>query len=415
MLLCATAQSLCAFRQVNELIGSVIVKGQTHIGVLGRHMSGAHRSDEPLIGHLYDAALGAVGWEEVLGELVRLFGAFCAAFSIVGPHRPGRIVHSGIDPALAARYLERYAGRNELALRTVKLPTGAVVTDTDVMPKDEFRRSGFYSDCLSKVGIDALMNLRAANHLDGLMANVCLFRTAAQGDFGAEHVARYRHLAPHVCRAVQLQIRTTEAEGERRALAEAMERMAHAAFVVDGFATVLRANAAGTALLAARDGLLYGPSESGTLRAAKPDETATLHRLITEAVVNQGAEVNSGSHLRISRREPHPPLVVTVLSIGSSSTTLGGLPPAAAALLLVTQPEGRSEAPSLSLLRDTFSLTRAEAEVAARAAQGEEVARIAEELGITSGTTRLHLHRIFEKTGVHRQAELALVLARLAA
>ena len=253
-------------------------------------MSGAHGSDEPLIGRLYDAALGAVGWEEILGELVHLFGAFCAAFSIVGPHRPGRIVHSGIDPALAARYLERYAGRNELALRTATLPIGAVVTDTGVMPKAEFRRSGFYTDCLSKVGIDALMNLRAANHLDGLMANVCLFRTAAQGDFGAEDVARYRRLAPHICRAVQLQIRATEAEGERRALAEAMERMARAAFLVDGFATVLRANAAGAALLAARDGLFDGSNGSGTLRATKLDETATLHRLITEAVVNRVPE-----------------------------------------------------------------------------------------------------------------------------
>src|SRR3954451_23076820 len=137
-------------------------------GVLGRDMSGAHGSDEPLIGRLYDAALGAVGWDEVLGELVRLHGAFCAAFSIVGPHRPGRIVHSGIDPALAARYLERYAGRNELALRTATLPIGAVVTDTGVMPKAEFRQTGFYTECLGKVGIDGLMNLRAANHLDGL-------------------------------------------------------------------------------------------------------------------------------------------------------------------------------------------------------------------------------------------------------
>ena len=400
---------------MNELIGSAIVNEPTQTEVLGRDMSGAHGFEEPLISRLYDAALGAVGWEEILGELVRLFGAFCAAFSIVGPHRPGRIVHSGIDPALVARYLERYAGRNELALRTATLPIGAVVTDTGVMPKAEFRRSGFYIDCLSKVGIDALMNLRAANHLDGLMANVCLFRTAAQGDFGAEDVARYRRLAPHICRAVQLQIRATEAEGERRALAEAMEHMACAAFLVDGIATVLRANAAGAALLAARDGLFDGPNGSGTLRATKLDETATLHRLITEAVVNQGAGVNGGSPLCISRRAPHPPLVVTVLPIGSSSTTLGGLPPAAAALLLVTQPEARNGAPSLGLLRDTFNLTRAEAEVAARAAQGEEVARIAEGLGITPGTTRLHLHRIFEKTGVHRQAELALVLARLAA
>ena len=378
-------------------------------------MSAAHKSDEPLIARLYEAALGAMAWEEVLGELVCSFGALCAAFSIVGPHRPGRIVYSGIDPALAARYLERYAGRNELALRTAMLPVGTVVTDTGLMPKDEFRQTGFYTDCLGKVGIDALMNLRAANHLDGLVANLCLFRTAVQGDFDAEDVARYRRHAPHICRAVQLQIRATEAEGERRALAKAMERMARATFLVDGFATVLRANAAGATLLAARDGLFNELDGSGRLCATKPDETATLRRLITEAVANQDAGANGGSHLRISRRAPHPPLVVTVLSIGSPGTSLGGLPPTTAALLLVSQPEARSEAPSPGLLRDVFGLTRAEAEVAARAAQGEEVARIAEGLGITSGTTRLHLHRVFEKTGVHRQAELALVLARLAA
>jgi DNA-binding CsgD family transcriptional regulator len=150
------------------------------------------------------------------------------------------------------------------------------------------------------------------------------------------------------------------------------------------------------------------------LCATKPDETATLRQLITESAANRAAGVNGGSHLRISRRTPHPPLVVTVLSIGSPGTSLGGLPPAASALLLVRQPETRSEAPSRGLLPDVFGLTRAEAEVAARAAQGEEVVRIAKGLGITSGTTRLDLHRAFEKTGVHRQAELALMLAHLA-
>jgi DNA-binding CsgD family transcriptional regulator len=258
------------------------------------------------------------------------------------------------------------------------------------------------------------MNLRAANHLDGLVANFCLFRTAAQGDFGAEDIARYRRLAPHICRAVQLQIRVTEAEGERRALAEAMERIARAAFLVDRSATVLRANAAGAALLAKRDGLFEGPNGSGTLCATKPEETATLRRLITEAAANQSIGANGASHLCISRRAPQPPLVATVLPLGAPGTSLGGLPPAAAALLLVSQPEARNGAPPPGLLRDAFGLTRAEAEVAARAAQGEEVARIAEGLGITSGTTRLHLHRVFEKTGVHRQAELALVLARFA-
>ena len=90
-----------------------------------------------------------------------------------------------------------------------------------------------------------------------------------------------------------------------------------------------------------------------------------------------------------------------------------GLPPVAMALLLVADPEARREAPSPALLRDAFGLTKAEAEVAARAAMGEGVPALAASLAISQGTARLHLHRVFEKTGAHRQAELAAVLARL--
>ena len=75
--------------------------------------------------------------------------------------------------------------------------------------------------------------------------------------------------------------------------------------------------------------------------------------------------------------------------------------------------EARAEAASPALLRDAFGLTKAEAGVVARAASGEGVPALAASLAISEGTARLHLHRVFEKTGVHRQAELALVLARL--
>jgi DNA-binding CsgD family transcriptional regulator len=123
--------------------------------------------------------------------------------------------------------------------------------------------------------------------------------------------------------------------------------------------------------------------------------------------------VIGAEHLCLPRPAPKPPLVVTVLPLGSHGGAATGLPPAAAALLLATAPELPAEPPPTGLLRDAFGLTRAEAEVAAHAALGEDVARVAAALGITQGTTRLHLHRVFEKTGVHRQAELAVVLARL--
>ena len=90
-----------------------------------------------------------------------------------------------------------------------------------------------------------------------------------------------------------------------------------------------------------------------------------------------------------------------------------GLSPTATALLLVADTEARTEAASPALLRDAFGLTKAEAGVAARAANGEGVPALAASLAISEGTARLHLHRVFEKTGARRQAELAAVLGRL--
>ncbi|MCB4821642.1 helix-turn-helix transcriptional regulator [Roseicella aerolata] len=377
-------------------------------------MSAADDPDKSLIDRLYDAAAGTIGWEEALEELRRQFNGTVAAFSIVGPHLAGRILHTGVaDPGLVARYLERYAGRNELAVRTASLPAGSVITDAGVMPKAEFLRTAFYNDCLRPVGLHALMNCRAACQPNGATANICVFRTEAQGEFSEEEVARYRRLAPHLCRAAAMEIRVAEAEGERRALAEALERMPGAAFVVDAACTVLRANAAGAALLAARDGLRAEAGEGSALRAANAAETAALRRLVGAAANGTERGANGAEHLCLPRLAPKPPLVVTVLPLGSHGGAATGLPPAAAALLLATAPELPAEPPPTGLLRDAFGLTRAEAEVAAHAALGEDVARIAAALGITQGTTRLHLHRVFEKTGVHRQAELAVVLARL--
>ncbi|TCZ64371.1 helix-turn-helix transcriptional regulator [Roseicella aquatilis] len=368
---------------------------------------------EGLIDLLYDAAAGACGWDQVLHGLTDAFAAQCAAFGIVGPHAPGRILHTGLDPVLVERYLLRHAGRNELARRTETLPTGSVVTDADLMPKAEFRRTAFYLDCLRPLGLDSVMSCRAARQPNGLVANVALFRTPAQGDFTATEVAGYERLAPHLCRAIALHLRIAEAEGDRRALEGALETLPRAALLVDGAARVLRRNAAGAALLAARDGLGAERAEGGALRARLAAETTALRRMVAETVQGPARAGDGARHLVLTRAPPRPPLILAVLPLGAAGASSLGLPPAAAALLLVTDPATRPDPPPLALLREAFGLTRAEAEVAARAGQGEEVARIAEALGTTPGTTRLHLHRVFEKTGVHRQAELALVLARL--
>ncbi len=366
-----------------------------------------------LVDRLYDAAAGLCGWDEALSDLARLLGGSVAVLGVVGPNCPGRVVQVGVAPACMARFLERHAGRNELAARSASLPVGSVVTDTSLMPKAEFERTAFYDECLRPQGLRSLVNLRAARGERGAVANVCVLRSAGEGEFGAEEVELLSRLAPHLRRAVAVHTRLAEAEGERRALAEALERLPRAAFLVDGAAVVRRANAAGAALLAARDGgLRADPGEGGALRAAQPEETAALRRMIGAAVPGRGTGPPAGGHVCLPRTPPKPPLVATATPLGAAGMAAAGLPPEPLALLLVADPDARSPSPPPAVLREAFGLTRAEAEVAARAAKGEGVPALAAALAISPGTARLHLHRVFEKTGAHRQAELAAVLAR---
>jgi hypothetical protein len=109
-----------------------------------------------LTDRVYDAAAGLCGWPEVLSDLARLLGGSAAVLGIVGPRCPGRIVQVGADPAGVARYLERHAGRNELAARSASLPVGSVATDECLMPKAEFERTAFYDDCLRPQGLRSL-------------------------------------------------------------------------------------------------------------------------------------------------------------------------------------------------------------------------------------------------------------------
>ncbi len=377
---------------------------------------------DALIERLYDAAVGAADWHEALGSLAGIFNGTAAALGIVGPRAPGRVVQVGVDPACKARYLERHAGRNELAARSAALPVGTVVTDRDLMPRSEFLRTAFYNECLRPNGLTSLMNLRAARGESGAVGNVCILRSADQGDFGPEEVELFRSLAPHLRRAVAVHVRLAEAEGERRALSETLQRLSHAAFLVDAGAVVRLANTAGAEMLAKRDGLFADAGDGMALRAARSGETAALRRSVAAAAAAAARSGGGGGaaagppeagRLRLSRPDKAA-LMVTAVPLTAAGLAAAGLPPAPTVLLLVTDPEAKAQSPSPAVLRETFGLTPAEAEIAARAARGEGMPAAAEALGISPGTARLHLHRVFEKTGAHRQAELTALLSRLA-
>jgi len=81
----------------------------------------------------------------------------------------------------------------------------------------------------------------------------------------------------------------------------------------------------------------------------------------------------------------------------------------AIAIVLVSDPEREIQA-RVEDLRQRFGFTPAEAVFALEIIKGDGRQATADRLGITVGTARSHLSRIFDKTGVRHQAELVRLL-----
>jgi DNA-binding CsgD family transcriptional regulator len=81
------------------------------------------------------------------------------------------------------------------------------------------------------------------------------------------------------------------------------------------------------------------------------------------------------------------------------------LPPRRVALLMVVS-AGAEPAPTAEMLRERYGCTPAEARLAIRIASGEKLRVAAAAMGITYGTARIYLKTVFDKVGVHSQAQL---------
>lgn len=186
--------------------------------------------------------------------------------------------------------------------------------------------------------------------------------------------------------------------GTTSAKAEMLNWLSCGVLITDCDARIVFANRRAQELVQAR--LLSVQNDQ--LRGQVSHETNDMHRLISECTADSA-----------SRCEP----------IGMACCRLGALLLQIVPLraedafedrgrlvgIFVTDAEKIGD-PSPAELRMRFGLTNAEAQVAREIAKGAGVKQCAKALGTSEATARSHLHKIFEKTGCRRQAQLVRVI-----
>jgi DNA-binding CsgD family transcriptional regulator len=354
----------------------------------------------PLIAAIYEAGMDFNLWPYALERIASAFGVPSASMA-----RQGRTPSEcwgaavGIDPTMSENYLKNYYSVDPLWQRSISTPAGTVQTDTMLIPRRELVRTEFFNDFLMPQSIGGLLNAIVLVE-DGRQSVVTLHGVQP---FDEGHVALYKLLAPHMQRAVQINIKLAKAELNHMASVETLNHLAEGVLFVELNANIMFANKAAEKLFADRD----LRQNKGRLHANSTAETATLHAVIAKCAETRTQPQQSG-FVSLRRQLGRSPLslLVAPLPVEASWGLLASQP---MAVIFVNDPD-KNNKPAAVQLREKFGMTPAEAGFAVEILNGDGIQAAADRLSISRATARTHLSRIFDKTGTRRQAELVRVL-----
>ena len=356
-----------------------------------------------LIGRIYDAALDATLWADVLRDVLPFIGAGAGHMLMIGTRGERQnAISVNFDAAESNKYNSYYGRLDPVAPILEKSPVGCVVVCRNSL--SERHRSGeFYHDWAAPNEVADGLFVNIERSCDEVCSLV-LARPWLATPLGSPlALRRLELLVPHFLRSMAT--RRAMASSARYPLEAAIPiQTHHGCVLLSNSGKVLFANEVARRLTADEDGLVV--STQG-LRARSPRENAQLQRLISAARPSGTGQVRMGDHLRVSGVSGD----LKVQTIPLTSHWLGEAF-AHSTLVLIIDIERTRRSQSLAL-QEIYRLTPAETAVAVRIPGSRGLQKIADEMGLGLSTVRTHVQRIFEKTGTHRQADVVRLLSEL--
>jgi DNA-binding CsgD family transcriptional regulator len=230
--------------------------------------------------------------------------------------------------------------------------------------------------------------------------------------FSDDDIALFTALVPHLIRASEVHHRLWELDLRDAFTRAEIDSRRYGVIVVDVLGHIVSTNDIGTRLMEAPGGLCL---ESGALSVVDRHQAKTFRRLIRGCSHPSATRKDGPGGSLVLRRPQRSPLHILVTPFPNQQRSMNKLwhmPGPPAAIILITDPDRQRNVRKVQL-RKRFGLTSAEADLTLEILKGDGRAAAASRLGISPGTARTHLQRVFHKTGVHRQAELVGVIRDL--
>jgi DNA-binding CsgD family transcriptional regulator len=359
-----------------------------------------------LLDLIYDAATEPELWRTALTEIADRTGSLGAVLfgQSVAMNAVYFDYNGRLDETCNRAYKERHM-QNVWSVAMEMRPVGGIVRSDEIISLSSLRKTPFYDEVLRPQGVahNTMVPLAARNDFR-VAFNIC--RSERQGAIDDDGRRFIERVVPHLCRSMQLGFRLDGYRALQRAEHDVLDRLSVGVVLLDRRARVIYSNAAAASLssddsvLCVRNGMI----------AARSDLHASRFASLIRSVLS-GMTAASISLPRSGDGRP-----ITVVASSVRGRDVGRFAdhhmPDAAVLLLMIDPTTRPKIPSAWIM-EAYGLTQAEARVALAASSGTTIAETAEQLGLSSNTVKTHLRKVFDKTGVSRQAELVRLVASI--
>ena len=360
-----------------------------------------------LVGEIYDAAADPALRSAALEQVSNFVGG-CAA-TILSRDAAGLSIeihqHFGTDPRFRQLYRDRYVELDPLLDRHLEFAAEQTVGVTDIMPHSDFVATSFYREWVEPQGAIDLATV-ALERSDARTTILQVLRHRSRGTVDEAMRERMRLLAPHIqrSRVMGRQIRARSHTVDD--LAEVLDGLSTAIYLLDAEGRVVHANAAGRRLFADANLLAM----VGDRIVARNTQADKIFRGLLEIVSGGGTQPAPRRQTGLATAIGGEHYLLHAASLKRDRSPSRD---AAASVLFVQK---ASMLPSLvpDAIAAAFRLTPSELRVLMAIVEIGGVPDIAAKLGIAETTVKTHLGRLFEKTGAGRQADLVKIAAGFA-
>lgn len=359
-----------------------------------------------LIGDIYDTTLDPASWTGVLQKLADFVGGQAAGLlSKDAVSKAGNAYFFyGLDPSYQASYARTYWRHDPMAA-LASYDVEQIVSISELMPHDDFRRSIFYRQWSRPQGwIDAVKAVLDKSATSFAYLSVC--RNETSGLVDDEMRRRMTLVVPHVRRATVIGKVIDLRRVEAATFADVLDGLSAGVFLVDARGMIVYANAAAHAQL---DASIVLHATQRQLTANDPVANRSLRDVL--AATDRGDDALKDKGIALPLPSPlgdHHVAHVLPLTGGKRASSAVADRASAAVFVHRATLESPSSPRAIGAL---YRLTPAELRVLLAVVDVGGVPEVAATLGVAETTIKTHLGRVFEKTGASRQADLVKLVA----